>query len=194
MIESMPHPGYLTGQCLIAMPMMDDPRFEHSLVYICAHTEDGAMGIIVNKSFDLMTFPELLQQLDIDPTPECDRIQVQFGGPVEESRGFVLHSMDYEVTQTLIVAGQTAHIGLTANVEVLRAIAAGRGPRRSLMALGYAGWAPGQLEDEIKANWWLTVDADEALLFDGDLDSRWQGAMSKLGVDLSLLNENVGRA
>jgi putative transcriptional regulator len=183
--------GYLAGQLLIAMPQMQDPRFARSVVYLCAHTAEGAMGIVVNRLFDGLSFPELLTQLDIDPTPDCDKIRVHFGGPVEGGRGFVLHSADYMHETSLVVAEGVA---LTATVDVLKAIAEGDGPRKCLLALGYAGWSPGQLDSEIRDNAWLNVPADEKLLFDADLDHKWEAAIHKLGIDSGSLSAEVGHA
>lgn len=183
--------GYLAGQLLIAMPQMRDPRFARAVVYLCAHTAEGAMGIVVNRLFDGLSFPELLEQLDIPTNPECDRIQVHFGGPVEGGRGFVLHSDDYMHETSLVVAEGVA---LTATVDVLKAIAEGGGPRKSLLALGYAGWSPGQLDSEIRENAWLNVPADEKLLFDSDLDHKWEAAIHKLGIDFASLSGDAGHA
>jgi len=183
--------GYLAGQLLIAMPQMRDPRFARSVVYLCAHTAEGAMGIVVNRAFDGLSFTELLEQLDIEPAPGCDKIQVHFGGPVEGGRGFVLHSADYMHETSLMVAEGVA---LTATVDVLKAIAEGDGPRKSLLALGYAGWSPGQLDSEIRENAWLNVPADEALLFDADLGHKWEAAIHKMGIDFAALSGDAGHA
>lgn len=184
--------NYLTGQLLIAMPQMEDPRFARSVVYICAHTEDGAMGLVVNRPIDSVTFPDLLEQLNIDaPGDTSDKIRVMFGGPVETGRGFVLHSSDYMQDTTLLVSKS---VGLTATLEILRDIANGHGPRQSLFALGYAGWGPGQLDAEIQSNGWLTVAADDALLFDGEVEAKWAGALAKLGVSAEVLSGDAGHA
>ena len=183
--------GYLVGQLLIAMPQMQDPRFERSVIYICAHTADGAMGLVVNKLLDQVTFPDLLEQLNIDDGIKDKMIQVHFGGPVEAGRGFVLHSDDYMQESTLVI---NEKFGMTATIDILKAIAEGDGPRRSLLALGYAGWGPGQLEDEIQQNGWLCVPAEETLLFDPRLDNRWEQAMAKLGIDINMLSTEAGHA
>lgn len=183
--------GYLTGQLLIAMPTMQDPRFARTIVYMCAHSSEGAMGLVVNRSLNQLTFPELLDQIGVPATRAIDNIRVHFGGPVESGRGFVLHSCDFKTDGTLMVEEQVA---LTASVDILKAIAAGHGPRHSLLALGYAGWGPGQLESEIQANGWLNVQADDALLFDDELDTKWMRAMSKLGVDSRMLSDVAGHA
>jgi len=191
MTEEADSSGYLVGQLLIAMPQMQDPRFERTVIYLCAHTEDGAMGLVINKLLDEVTFPDLLEQLNIDTGIDEDMIRVHFGGPVEAGRGFVLHSVDYMQESTLVVTDQ---FGMTATIDILKAIAEGDGPRRSLLALGYAGWGPGQLEDEIQRNGWLCVQADEALIFGPSLNDRWQQAMAKLGIDINMLSGEAGHA
>ena len=191
MSEAIKATGYLTGQMLIAMPQMQDPRFSRTVVYICAHTAEGAMGLVVNRLFNALSFPDLLEQLNIKPTPICDQIRVHFGGPVEAGRGFVLHSTDYVQETTLLV---DELVGLTATVDVLKAIAEGQGPRSSLLALGYAGWAAGQLDTEIRDNAWLNVSADEDLLFGEGIDDKWQRAIAKIGVDFSMLSGDAGHA
>ena len=182
---------YLTGQLLIAMPNMRDPRFTRTVIYVCAHNADGAMGLVVNRLVGSVTFPDLLDQLGIDTKAVTEEIRVHFGGPVESGRGFVLHSGEYHHASTLQVAEQMA---LTATVDILQDIAKGAGPRRSLLALGYAGWGPGQLDSEIQSNGWLNVSADEQLVFDEDLDGKWERAIGKLGVDPSLLSGDAGHA
>ncbi len=182
---------YLTGQLLIAMPNMRDPRFTRTVIYVCAHNADGAMGLVVNRLVGSVTFPDLLDQLGIDTEAVTEEIRVHFGGPVESGRGFVLHSGEYHHASTLQVAEQMA---LTATVDILQDIAKDAGPRRSLLALGYAGWGPGQLDAEIQSNGWLNVSADEQLVFDEDLDSKWERAIGKLGVDPSLLSSDAGHA
>lgn len=183
--------GYLTGQLLIAMPQMQDPRFARTVIYMCAHTADGAMGLVVNKLLDSVSFEELLEQLNIDRPGSAPDIRVHFGGPVETGRGFVLHSADYVQEATLVIDDKVA---LTATVDVLRAIAQGRGPDRCLLALGYAGWGPGQLDNELQQNGWLNVPADDQLIFGSNLDSRWEAAMQKLGVSVHMLSGEAGRA
>ena len=183
--------GYLTGQLLIAMPQMNDPRFARTVIYICAHTADGAMGLVVNREIEALTFPDLLKQLNIDAEVVDDKIQVLFGGPVETGRGFVLHSSDYVQNTTMLV---DKRVGLTATMEVLKDIASGNGPKLNILALGYAGWGPGQLDAEIHANGWLSVPADDGLLFDQDLDNKWEWALAKIGVDFSMLSGEAGHA
>ena len=182
---------YLTGQLLIAMPNMRDPRFTRTVIYVCAHNADGAMGLVVNRLVGSVTFPDLLDQLGIDTEAITEEIRVHFGGPVESGRGFVLHSGEYHHASTLQVAEQMA---LTATVDILQDIAKDAGPRRSLLALGYAGWGPGQLDAEIQSNGWLNVSADEELVFDEDLDGKWERAINKLGVDPALLSGDAGHA
>lgn len=183
--------GYLTGQLLVAMPGIGDERFDKTVIYLCAHSEEGAMGLVINQEIDSLTFPDLLEQLGIDPVPTATQIQVQFGGPVESGRGFVLHSPDYVQDGTLVVDDSVA---LTATVDILRAIADGEGPRNTMLALGYAGWGPGQLDTEIKANGWLHVPADDDLIFGEDLETKWERAMTKIGIDPRMLSDVAGNA
>lgn len=183
--------GYLSGQLLVAMPSMTDPRFERSVIYMCIHNEDGAMGLVLNKLMDSLTFGELLEQLNINTNRADDNLRIHFGGPVETGRGFVLHSSDYSREGTVLMENG---VGLTATVDILRDIAEGHGPRESMLALGYAGWGPGQLDDEIHQNAWLNVPADEELVFDDLLDSKWERSIAKLGIDLSLLSGDAGHA
>lgn len=182
---------YLTGQLLIAMPGMSDPRFVRSVIFMCAHNEDGAMGLVINRELGSLSFTDLLQQLGVEQTADLEPVPVHFGGPVETGRGFVLHSSDYRQEGTLVVNGD---IALTATIDILRAIAEGKGPRQRLLALGYAGWAPGQLESEIQANGWLAVKADADLVFDRGLDTKWHRALAKLGIDAVMLSAEGGRA
>jgi putative transcriptional regulator len=181
----------LVGQLLVAMPTMGDPRFERSVVYVCAHSDEGAMGLVVNKALGSLSFSDLLSQLGVDAGSEEDEIRVHFGGPVETGRGFVLHSDEYAKDATMPVQ---SGIAMTATVDVLKDLSEGRGPRRSLLALGYAGWGPGQLDSEIQANGWLIVDSDEALLFDHALEDKWTRAIGKLGFDPSSLSGEAGHA
>lgn len=183
---------YLAGHLLVAMPGMPDPRFAKAVIFMCAHNDEGAMGLVINQPMVEFTFPELLDQLGIQSeAPETEPIAIQFGGPVEQGRGFVLHSPDYVHESTMVVDDEVA---LTATVDILKAIATGHGPSQRLLALGYAGWGPGQLDAEILQNGWLSVKADPDLVFNADLGDKWSRALAKLGVDLSLLNENVGHA
>ncbi len=182
---------YLSGQLLVAMPGMQDPRFAKSVIYMCAHSSDGAMGLVINRVIESLTFPDLLEQLGIDLSGVNEQISIHFGGPVEAGRGFVLHTPDYAQEATLVVDGD---IALTATIDILKAIAGGEGPKRHLLALGYAGWGPGQLDSEIMRNGWLHVNSDNELVFDLDLDTKWERAMGKLGIDPRMLSEEAGHA
>lgn len=191
--------SYLDGQCLIAMPGMADTRFSRSVVYVCAHSEDGAMGIIVNKPVPDTRFPELLVQLDVIPSDElirlpssAERIQVLRGGPVEAKRGFVLHSSDFFLESATLPIDDG--ICLTATLDILRAIAIGSGPENAVLALGYAGWSAGQLESEIQANGWLHCSADSELLFDTGIETKYERALGKIGIDQAFLSREAGHA
>ncbi|GLQ35902.1 UPF0301 protein [Amylibacter marinus] len=182
----------LDGKILIAMPGMNDPRFERSVVYMCAHSADGAMGLIINKPADGLKFNDLLDQLDIKPSRPIGTVPVHMGGPVEHGRGFVLHSRDYSAQEaTLDVTDQ---IGMTASLEILEDISNGDGPDFCLLALGYSGWGPGQLEQEIQANGWLIADAPDALVFASNSDNKWDAALDTLGIDPRMLSATGGRA
>ncbi len=183
--------GYLTGQFLIAMPQMADPRFAQTVIYLCAHTADGAMGLVINREIDSITFPGLLKQLEIEVADADDQIRIMFGGPVEMGRGFVLHSQDYLQDSTLLIGER---VGLTATMEILKDMATGAGPKRYLLALGYSGWAPGQLDHEIQANGWLNAPADENLIFGDDAGSKWDRALGILGISAALLSGDAGHA
>lgn len=190
---------YLHGQLLIAMPSMSDKRFAKSVIYLCAHSEDGAMGLIINHRADNITFENLLERLEIMSEDQAilmpaqieDR-HVHFGGPVETGRGFVLHSADYYADDsTLEIDNQTS---LTATIDILKAIATGQGPDRSILALGYAGWSSGQLETEIQSNGWLHCPADPDLVFGHDIDTKYERALAKIGIDPSHLVSDAGHA
>jgi putative transcriptional regulator len=183
----------LTAQLLIAMPGMGDPRFAHAVVFLCDHSDDGAMGIILNKPIPDLRFAEMLDQLDITLDGPAPDVPICYGGPVERQRGFVLHSAEYSGHQAdaLEVDGRFV---MTATMDVMEDIAAGNGPRKALMALGYAGWGPGQLEDEIASNGWLTCAADEALVFDTAMAAKWETALKRLGVHPLALSAAAGRA
>lgn len=183
--------GYLEGQLLLAMPNIGDPRFERTAIYMCSHSSEGAMGLVINREIENINFGQLLEQLTIETEGPITDIPIHAGGPVETGRGFVLHSADYVQDTTLIVSET---IALTATVDILRAIAEDRGPRNHLLALGYAGWAAGQLEMEIQANGWLSVRADEEIVFNTELEDKWPRAMAMLGVDLSMLSSEAGHA
>ena len=183
--------SYVTGQLLIAMPGMRDERFAKSVIYMCAHTEEGAMGLVLNQRLDALTFAELMSQLEFDEKHLSKDVPVHFGGPVESGRGFVLHTSDYQQDATLEVVNGVA---LTATVDILKAIAQGKGPQKSLLALGYAGWGPGQLDMEIRANGWLQVPSDSEIIFDIEPDTKWERAIQKLGIDPRMLSDDVGHA
>ncbi len=183
--------GYLDGQLLVAMPSMGDERFQRSVIFMCAHSEQGAMGLIVNRIADQVSFRDLLQQLQIEVPSSHREINVHTGGPVETGRGFVLHTADYSQESTLRVDDE---FGLTATADILKSIACGEGPTRSMLALGYAGWSPGQLDAEIQANGWLHVASDVELVFDGDLDGTWVRSIQKMGIDPSFLSLEAGHA
>lgn len=187
---------YLDGQFLIAMPRLADKRFARTLVFMCIHDERGAMGLVVNRPLETLSYAELLEQLGLEAAPTRRHLEiadrrVHFGGPLETSRDFVLHSTDHMEEGSLLIDDQVA---LTSTTDILRAISMGDGPRHSLLALGYAGWGPGQLETEMQANSWLTAPGDTGLLFDHDLDTKWHRAIALLGVDINMLSMDVGHA
>jgi len=182
----------LCGKLLIAMPEMGDNRFSQSVVYMCAHSEEGAMGLIVNKPAPDIRFTHLLEQLGIDARPGVRDIRVHIGGPVENSRGFVLHTQDYRSEAgTLEVDDQ---ICMTATMDVLEDLAKGEGPDTSMLALGYAGWGPGQLEGEIGQNAWLTCEPRDDIIFGRANEHKWTAALKQLGIDPLLLSGTAGRA
>ena len=191
--------SYLDGQLLIAMPVMEDERFARSVIYVCAHSSEGAMGIIVNRPAGSIDFPELLVQLDIIEKadqiklPEnAESMKVLKGGPVETGRGFVLHSSDFFIQDATLPIDDG--ICLTATVDILRAIAKGGGPKHAILALGYAGWAPGQLETEIQHNGWLHCAADDDLIFGSDIEEKYLRALRKIGIDPGMLSNEAGHA
>lgn len=182
----------LTGQLLIAMPGMLDPRFAHSVVYLCAHSDEGAMGLIINKPVADLDLGDLLKQIDVPVTDDFATAAIHFGGPVEQARGFVLHTPDYESPVATLEVDDA--ISMTATVDVLEEIGAGRGPKRRLVALGYAGWGPGQLEAELGQNGWLTCPADADLIFGLPDVEKWEAALNALGVDALALSSTAGHA
>jgi putative transcriptional regulator len=182
----------LEGKLLIAMPGMGDPRFEHSVVFMCAHSGDGALGLIVNKPAPDLQFATLIEQLGMDVGDPKRDIRIHFGGPVENGRGFVLHSADYRAEGATLQVDKT--FGMTATMDVLEQIAKGQGPDSALLALGYSGWGPGQLESEILQNGWLTCDASPEIVFGEDDDRKWSEALRTLGVDPLMLSGTAGRA
>ncbi len=191
--------GYLDGQVLIAMPTMKDDRFTRSVIYLCAHSDEGAMGIVVNQPAANINFLNLLVQLEVIPDenqiklPEhADAMRVLKGGPVETGRGFVLHSADFFIENSTLSIDNG--ICLTATLDILKAIANGEGPSSAVLALGYAGWGPGQLESEIQANGWLSCDADSELIFGADIERKYEQAMRKIGIDPGMLSPEAGHA
>src|SRR3954462_7615439 len=194
-----PGRGYLDGQMLIAMPTMRDERFTRSVIYVCAHSSEGARGIVVNQPASNITFPALLVQLEVIPASDliqlprrAGTVKVLKGGPVETGRGFVLHSADFFIENSTLPIDEG--ICLTATVDILKAIAHGEGPQSAVLALGYAGWSPGQLETEITENGWLNCDADPELIFGTDIDKKYEKAMRKIGIDLGKLSSDAGHA
>ncbi len=186
------------GKFLIAMPGMGDARFDKTVIYICAHSDEGAMGFIINQVLESPKVPDFLAQLEIISKEERADLpfnhlqqQMHSGGPVEPGRGFVLHSPDFSSNSTVKVHGK---INLTATLEVLREIAVGKGPERFLLALGYSGWSSGQLEDEIVSNGWLVADATDDIIFDHNNDTKYSRSLKLLGVDEALLSSSSGHA
>jgi len=191
--------GYLDGQMLIAMPSMGDERFARSLIYVCAHSTEGAMGIVVNQPAAHISFADLLVQLDVIPAAELIQlplraggVKVLKGGPVDTQRGFVLHSSDFYIENSTLPIDEG--ICLTATLDILKAIARGDGPKSAILALGYAGWAPGQLENEIQHNGWLHCAADAELIFGQDIGGKYAKALKKIGIDLGMLSSEAGHA
>jgi putative transcriptional regulator len=198
-IDTNRRPGYLDGQVLVAMPTIRDERFSRAVIYLCAHSDEGAMGIVVNQPAQNIKFRDLLVQLEVVPSanlievpPQAETIRVLKGGPVETGRGFVLHSADFFIENSTLPIDDG--ICLTATLDILKAIAKGNGPENAVLALGYAGWAPGQLESEIHANGWLNCDADPDLIFGRDVASKYDLALQKIGIDPSKLSSESGHA
>jgi len=183
--------GFLQGKFLIALPGMPDPRFERSVILMCAHSDEGAMGLIVNKPIDGMPFSQLMDKLGIKVTANRIETPVLFGGPVETERGLILHSSEFAGAQSTPV---TTDFSLTGTLDVLHAIAAGRGPKKAMFALGYAGWGAGQIEDEIRGNGWVHADSDAEITFDLPPEAKWAAALGKLGINISGLSAHAGRA
>jgi putative transcriptional regulator len=191
--------GYLDGQMLIAMPAMLDDRFARSLIYICAHSAEGAMGIVVNHPAPNINFSDLLVKLDVIPAADVIQlpsragvVKVMRGGPVETERGFVLHSADFFIENSTLPIDDG--VCLTATLDILKAIARGDGPASAILALGYAGWAPGQLESEIQGNGWLHCAPDAELIFGADIGAKYEKALKKIGIDLGMLSSEAGHA
>lgn len=183
---------HLSGRLLIAMPGMGDPRFERTVIYMCSHSDEGAMGLVVNRRAQGVTFGELMKQLDLKIGPDAQTGAIHYGGPVEMGRGFVLHSDDFHVEDATMRVDRG--VSLTATLDILRAMGEGHGPRRALIALGYSGWAPRQLEEELRGNGWLACDADEDILFSDDDAGKWAKALAKLGVSPAALSAAGGTA
>lgn len=181
--------NFFEHKLLLAMPAMTDPRFERSVIYMCSHDESGAMGLVINYALEQLSFDDLLEQLSIDVEGITPDVAVHAGGPVEPGRGFVLHSADYVQESTHVVSETLA---LTATVDILKSIGEGHGPLHYLLALGYAGWGPGQLEREVQENGWMIAEADEEIIFNTDLDLKWPRAMAMLGVDVAMLSSDAG--
>lgn len=188
--EAMDSAAYLTGQFLLAMPGIGDPRFERAVIALCAHDENGALGIGIGATVAGLGLHDLLGQFEIDPgdTPDAP---VHFGGPVEPRRGFVLHTLDWGGQDTIDVAGRWA---LSGTIDVLRAIAAGTGPSRWLVAIGYAGWGEGQLDEEMTRHGWFSTPADTGLIYDVTAAGRWEGGFAAAGIDPRLLANSTGTA
>ncbi|WP_315760058.1 YqgE/AlgH family protein [Sphingomonas sp. Y38-1Y] len=181
---------FLTGQFLLAMPGIGDPRFERAVIAMCAHDKEGALGIGIGATIDGLTFHDVLEQFEI-PTDGVPAVPVHFGGPVEPRRGFIVHSVDWSGQDTVDVAGRWA---LSGTVDVLRAIAEGKGPARWIVALGYAGWGEGQLDEEMTRHGWFNTAGDEALLYDVEPDKRWEQGFTMAGIDSRLLTISAGNA
>lgn len=183
---------FLVGKLLIAMPGLQDPRFERSVIFVCAHSAEGAMGLIVNKPVEGLDFSELLRRYELPCTETLPKVPILFGGPVELNRGFFLHSSDYTDSENThsICDG----ISLTASLDILKAISEGRGPQKCFLALGYAGWDGGQIEQEMRQNSWIHCDADASLVFGFQYETIWQKALTKLGIDISGLTASAGQA
>jgi putative transcriptional regulator len=197
--RTSPKRGYLDGQMLIAMPSMGDDRFARSVIYVCAHSTEGAMGIVVNQPAAHISFADLLVQLEVIPAADLIQlptraggVRVLKGGPVDTQRGFVLHSSDFFIENSTVPIDEG--ISLTATLDILKAIARGEGPQSAILALGYAGWAPGQLENEIQHNGWLHCSADAELIFGQDTDGKYERALKKIGIDLGMLSSEAGHA
>ena len=182
---------FLNGQCLIAMPGLQDDRFDLSVVYICAHTQEGAMGLMINRPIRDLTFSALLAQLNIEQPDNVKTPPILAGGPVDVIRGFVLHSPEYTSNATLAMTGLTS---LTVTTDIIRDISKGVGPKNFLITLGYVGWGSGQLEQEIKENSWLPVESSTDLLFLLSPEKKWEYALKKMGIDPLLLSSEQGKA
>ena len=192
-------PGYLDGQILVAMPTIRDDRFSRTVIYLCAHSSEGAMGIVINQPASNVSFSDLLVQLEVIPAADliqlpqrAGTVKVLKGGPVETGRGFVLHSADFFIENSTLPIDDG--VCLTATLDILKAIARGDGPASAVLALGYASWAPKQLETEIQENSWLHCAADSELIFGNDVDGKYEKALKKIGIDLGMLSSEAGHA
>lgn len=189
--ETLAETKWLSGRLLVAAPNMPDLRFSRSVIYLCSHGPSGSMGLVVNRLYGELNFKGLLNQLNIEMTPEARDLPIHFGGPVEPGRGFVLHSSDYSREGTTPI---DKDVSLTATVEILKALAEGDGPDRALLALGYAGWGSGQLDAELRTNGWLVAPTDVNIIFDPDVDIKWDKAMAKIGISPMMLSGDIGHA
>ena len=183
--------GYLTGQLLVSLPQMQDTRFTHAVIFVCGHDDQGAMGLVLNKIIDHLSFEDLLSQLNIEKSQRTPSLPIYYGGPVEMGRGFVLHSPDFMSELSIQISNDFA---LSATLDIIEAIAQGKGPQNKLLALGYAGWSPGQLEAELMSNSWLQVTADSHLVFKTDRQNLWIKTLAKIGIDPEHLIIGVGHA
>ena len=181
----------LTGQIIVSMPSLQDERFFKTVIYMCAHSDDGSMGIIINKKIDYDLYPDLLEQLGIDKPLNNKKLFIRYGGPVESGRGFVLHSDDIVRKETLNI---NKGVALTSTAEFFDDLSVGKGPKNSILALGYAGWGPGQLENEIIQNSWMTLSVDNTFLFDNEVSNKWSEAYKIIGIDPNKLSFNSGTA
>ncbi|HCI06544.1 YqgE/AlgH family protein [Ascidiaceihabitans sp.] len=184
--------GQLAGKILIAMPGMGDPRFDQSVIYLCAHSDEGAMGLIVNKPAEGVVLGDVLGQLDIEVNPKVQKMRVHVGGPVETARGFVLHTRDFQ--SDLHSLNVDEDFAMTGTMDVLEAMGQAKGPMRSQLMLGYSGWGAGQLEEEIRQNGWLICEASPELVFETDDDDKWSKALASIGVSPLTLSASAGRA
>ena len=181
----------LTGEFIVSMPSMQDERFLKTVIFICAHSKEGAMGFIINKKIDFELYPDLLEKLGVDKSINTNKFFLRHGGPLERSRGFILHSNDIVKSETLNINNDVA---LTSTAELFDELAKGKGPKKSILALGYAGWGPGQLESEIIQNSWMTFSIETSFLFDDELSNKWTDAYKKLGINPSNLTSFSGKA
>jgi len=181
----------LTGKIIVSMPSLQDERFFKTVIYMCAHSSEGSMGIIINKKIDYDLYPDLLEQLGIDKPLDNKKLFIRYGGPIESGRGFVLHSDDILRQETLNI---DKGVALTSTSEFFDDLAKGKGPKNSILALGYAGWGPGQLENEIIQNSWISLSVDTSFLFDEEVSHKWSQAYKIMGVDPNNLSFQSGRA